>query len=132
MADVKGDLAGLSQAAVMSDKLRNRLKLLGIEHSWKPGANPVVFWDIYGQNGHPLRTTISEMGPILLARLMELNEVQSGVLNVVFRVADQEGPPAFREDTIDMDIPDEVTSPLCAAAGGGANVTVNAVLGSTP
>ncbi len=91
LADVKGDLAGLSQPAVLGDKLRNRLKLLGIEHSWKPGANPVVFWDIYGKNGHPLRTTISEMGPILLARLMELNEVQSGVLNVVFRVADEEG-----------------------------------------
>ena len=91
LADVKGDLAGLSQSAVMSDKLRNRLKLLGIEDQWKPGANPVVFWDIYGQNGHPLRTTISEMGPILLSRLMELNEVQAGVLNVVFRVADEEG-----------------------------------------
>ena len=91
LADVKGDLAGLSQSAVMSDKLRNRLKLLGIEDQWKPGANPVVFWDIYGQNGHPLRTTISEMGPILLSRLMELNEVQSGVLNIVFRVADEEG-----------------------------------------
>jgi DNA helicase HerA-like ATPase len=91
LSDVKGDLAGLSQPAVLGDKLRNRLKLLGIESTWKPGANPVVFWDIYGKNGHPLRTTISEMGPILLARLLELNEVQSGVLNVVFRVADQEG-----------------------------------------
>ncbi|MCP5474118.1 MAG: DUF853 family protein [Rhodanobacteraceae bacterium] len=91
LADVKGDLAGLSQAAVLGDKLRNRLKMLGIEDSWKPGANPVVFWDIYGKNGHPLRTTITEMGPILLARLMDLNDVQSGVLNVVFRVADQEG-----------------------------------------
>ncbi len=91
LADVKGDLAGLSQSAVISDKLRNRLKLLGIEDQWKPGANPVVFWDIYGQNGHPLRTTISEMGPILLSRLMELNEVQAGVLNIVFRVADEEG-----------------------------------------
>jgi uncharacterized protein len=91
LADVKGDLAGLSQAAVLGDKLRNRLKMLGIEDSWQPGANPVVFWDIYGKNGHPLRTTITEMGPILLARLMDLNEVQSGVLNVVFRVADQEG-----------------------------------------
>jgi len=91
LADVKGDLAGLSQAAVISDKLRNRLKLLGIENTWQAGANPVVFWDIYGKNGHPLRTTVSEMGPLLLARLLELNEVQSGVLNVVFRVADQEG-----------------------------------------
>jgi uncharacterized protein len=91
LADVKGDLAGLSQAAVLGDKLRNRLKLLGIENRWKADANPVVFWDIHGQNGHPLRTTISEMGPILLARLLELNEVQSGVLNIAFRVADEEG-----------------------------------------
>lgn len=91
LADVKGDLAGLSQPATLSDKLRNRLKLLGIEQSWQAGANPVVCWDIYGQNGHPLRTTISEMGPILLARLLELNEVQEGVLNIAFRVADEEG-----------------------------------------
>jgi DNA helicase HerA-like ATPase len=91
VADVKGDLAGLSQAAVLTDKLRNRLKLLGIEQRWTADANPVVFWDLFGQNGHPLRTTISEMGPILLARLLELNEVQSGVLQIAFRVADDEG-----------------------------------------
>ena len=91
VADIKGDLAGLSQAAAPSDKLLNRLKLLGIENTWRPGANPVVCWDLYGVNGHPLRTTVSEMGPILLARLLELNEVQEGVLNVVFRVADDEG-----------------------------------------
>lgn len=91
LADVKGDLAGLSHAAQMSDKLGKRLDMLGIRDRWQPHANPVVFWDIYGQNGHPLRTTISEMGPILLARLLELNEIQQGVLNIVFRVADEEG-----------------------------------------
>lgn len=91
LADVKGDLAGLSQAAVRSDKLNNRLKMLGIEDSWKAEAHPVVFWDIYGVKGTPLRTTISEMGPLLLARLLELNEVQEGVLNIAFRVADDEG-----------------------------------------
>jgi DNA helicase HerA-like ATPase len=91
VADIKGDLAGLSQAAAPSDKLLNRLKLLGIENIWRPGANPVVCWDLYAVNGHPLRTTVSEMGPILMARLLELNEIQEGVLNIVFRVADDEG-----------------------------------------
>jgi uncharacterized protein len=90
MADVKGDLAGLSQASTMSDKLSNRLKLLGIEQ-YQATASPVVFWDIFGEKGHPLRSTISEMGPILLARVLELNDTQEGVLNVVFRVADEEG-----------------------------------------
>jgi uncharacterized protein len=90
MADVKGDLAGISQAANPSERLSNRLKLLGID-GFTPKASPVVFWDIFGQKGHPLRTTISEMGPILLARILDLNETQEGVLNVVFRFADDEG-----------------------------------------
>lgn len=92
MADVKGDLAGISQAAAVSDRLSNRLKLLGIDASaFKAKASPVVFWDIFGQKGHPLRTTISEMGPILLARILDLNETQEGVLNIVFRLADDQG-----------------------------------------
>jgi uncharacterized protein len=90
MADVKGDLAGMSQTAQSSERLSNRLKLLGI-NDFAPAASPVVFWDIFGQKGHPLRSTISEMGPILLARVLELNDTQAGVLNVVFRVADDEG-----------------------------------------
>jgi DNA helicase HerA-like ATPase len=91
LADVKGDLAGLSQAAAApGEKLQARIAKLGLS-DWKPEANPVVFWDIYGQKGHPVRTTISEMGPNLLTRLLELNEVQEGVLQVAFRVADDEG-----------------------------------------
>ena len=90
MADVKGDLAGMSQPAQVSEKLAKRLSLLAVE-GFTPLANPVVFWDIFGKNGHALRTTISEMGPILLARVLELNDTQEGVLNVVFRVADDEG-----------------------------------------
>jgi uncharacterized protein len=89
LADVKGDLAGLSQPAQASEKLTNRLKLLGISN-FMPAPNPTVFWDIYGQKGHALRTTISEMGPVLLARILELNDTQEGVLNIVFRVADEE------------------------------------------
>ncbi len=90
MADVKGDLAGMSQLAQVSEKLTKRLSLLAVE-GFKPAASPVVFWDIFGKSGHALRTTISEMGPILLARVLELNDTQEGVLNVVFRVADDEG-----------------------------------------
>ncbi|MBX3699400.1 MAG: DUF853 family protein [Dokdonella sp.] len=89
LADVKGDFAGLSQAGVASDKLKARVEKLGIE--WTPAANPVVFWDIYGKAGHPVRTTVSEMGPTLLARLLELNDTQSGVLEIVFKAADDNG-----------------------------------------
>ena len=89
LADVKGDLAGLAVAGVMSDKLQARIDKLGI--AWTPAANPVVFWDIFGKLGHPVRTTVSEMGPTLFARLLELNDIQSGVLEVVFKVADDNG-----------------------------------------
>ena len=89
MADVKGDLAGLAEAGVMSERLQQRIDKLGID--WTPAANPVVFWDIYGKLGHPVRTTISEMGPNLLGRLLELNDTQQGVLDVVFKAADDEG-----------------------------------------
>ncbi len=92
LADVKGDLAGLSQAAEtpISDWLKARLEKLGVE-DWQPQANPVVFWDLFGKLGHPVRTTVSEMGPTLLSRVMELSETQEGVLEIVFRLADDEG-----------------------------------------
>ena len=89
LADVKGDLAGLAQAGTMSEKLKSRIDKLGLE--WAPNANPVVFWDIYAKLGHPVRATISEMGPNLLGRLLELNDTQQGVLDVVFKAADDEG-----------------------------------------
>ncbi len=89
LADVKGDLAGLAQAGTMSDRLQARIDKLGIE--WSPHANPVVFWDIHGKLGHPVRATISEMGPTLLGRLLELNDTQQGVLEVVFKCADDDG-----------------------------------------
>ncbi|MBS0557288.1 MAG: DUF853 family protein [Proteobacteria bacterium] len=90
LADVKGDLAGLSQPAVVGDKLKARLDKLGL-NAFTPAANPVVFWDIYGKLGHAVRATVSEMGPTLFARLLELNDVQSGVLDVVFKAADDHG-----------------------------------------
>ncbi|MXP29331.1 DUF853 family protein [Porphyrobacter algicida] len=94
MADVKGDLAGIampgSSTAKNSDKLEARAKELGMD-DYAYSDNPVVFWDLFGEQGHPIRTTISEMGPQLLARLLDLNETQSGVLDIVFRYADEQG-----------------------------------------
>ena len=90
LADVKGDLAGLCQAGTTSEKLQARVVQIGVE-AYQNEANPVVFWDLYGQLGHPVRTTISEMGPALLSRVLELNDTQAGVLDIVFRLADEEG-----------------------------------------
>jgi len=91
LADAKGDLAGLSQAAAPAgDKLKARLDKLELA-GWQPGANPVVFWDLFGKLGHPVRATVSEMGPTLLGRILELNDTQQGVLEIVFRLADEQG-----------------------------------------
>src|SRR5512132_2669811 len=90
MADVKGDLAGLSQAGAASAKLAERLKQIGAEAPTF-AAMPVVFWDVFGEQGHPVRTTISDLGPLLLSRMLKLNEVQEGVLALVFKVADDNG-----------------------------------------
>ena len=94
VADVKGDLAGLAMAgsptAKMHDVFAARAKEIGYD-SWAYADTPVQFWDLFGEQGHPIRTTISEMGPLLLARLMDLNEVQEGVLTIAFTVADKEG-----------------------------------------
>ncbi|UXI66970.1 DUF853 domain-containing protein [Tahibacter amnicola] len=89
LADVKGDLAGLSQPGGGNEKVAARVTQLGVP--WQAAANPVVFWDIYGQLGHPVRTTVSEMGPHLLGRLMEVSDTQAGVLDIVFKLADDEG-----------------------------------------
>ncbi|NIF22572.1 helicase HerA-like C-terminal domain-containing protein [Candidatus Pantoea multigeneris] len=90
MADVKGDLSGVAAEGQSSEKLQARLAKIGVS-DWEPQKNPVVLWDIYGQQGHPLRATVSDLGPLLLARLLSLNEVQSGVLQIIFRVADDQG-----------------------------------------
>ena len=89
-ADIKGDLAGLSQAGASNPKLDARAVELGAE-DYRNAPCPTVFWDLLGRQGHPIRTTVSEMGPLLLARLLDLNETQEGVLTVAFRVADDEG-----------------------------------------
>jgi hypothetical protein len=90
MADVKGDLSGMGAAGVVTPKLEARLKDLGLE-GFQPYANPVAFWDVFGENGIPVRATISDMGPLLLARLLNLNETQGGVLQLVFKIADDQG-----------------------------------------
>ena len=94
VADVKGDLAGIAMAGSPTDKAHGALTARAAEIGMTDYAysdNPAVFWDLYGEQGHPVRTTISEMGPLLLARLMNLNETQEGVLSIAFRVADEQG-----------------------------------------
>ena len=88
-ADVKGDLSGISQVGTPNEKLVARATEMGL--TLTPRAAPTVFWDLYGQKGHPIRTTVSEIGPVLMARMLNLNDVQEGVLTVVFHVADKEG-----------------------------------------
>ena len=94
LADVKGDLSGIampgSPTFKHADKLEARAKELGIT-DYSYADNPVIFWDLYGEQGHPIRTTVSEMGPLLLSRLLDLNETQEGVLQIIFRYADENG-----------------------------------------
>ena len=89
MADVKGDLSGLAKAGGANPKVAERAKSLGVELAY--AACPVVFWDVFGENGHPVRATVSDMGPLLLSRLLGLNDTQEGVLNLVFKIADDGG-----------------------------------------
>ncbi|HET8819125.1 MAG TPA: helicase HerA-like domain-containing protein [Xanthomonadaceae bacterium] len=90
MADVKGDVAGLAVPGTTSEKLQARIAQIGIDGYTNEGS-PVLFWDLAGESGHPVRTTVSEVGPTLLARMLELNDTQSGVLDIVFRLADDRG-----------------------------------------
>lgn len=90
MADVKGDLSGMSQAGGGNPKVDARVKQLGLNH-FNPQSSPVMFWDVFGAKGHPVRTTAAEMGPLLLARMLNLNDVQGGVLNAIFKIADDKG-----------------------------------------
>ncbi|MDD2884738.1 MAG: DUF853 family protein, partial [Dechloromonas sp.] len=90
MADVKGDLSGVGAAGTVSPKLQKRIDELGLE-GYTNYANTVAFWDVFGQRGVPVRATVSDMGPLLLARLLNLNDTQSGVLQLVFKIADDQG-----------------------------------------
>lgn len=92
LADVKGDLSGLAKIGAPTGKVAERMAQLGLAaRGFANQAFPVCFWDVFGKSGHPLRTTVSEMGPLLLSRLLNLNEVQSGIMHLVFRIADDAG-----------------------------------------
>jgi len=90
MADVKGDVSGLALAGVTNEKIQQRVANIGIE-DYVNEANPVVFWDVFGKAGHPVRTTISEIGPSLLGRILEINDTQAGMLEIAFKLADDQG-----------------------------------------
>ena len=90
MADVKGDVAGLAMPGVSTEKIKQRVAEIGVEGYSNEGS-PVLFWDLYGKLGHPVRTTISEIGPTLLGRILELSDVQMGVLEIAFKLADDQG-----------------------------------------
>ncbi|WP_372573986.1 helicase HerA-like domain-containing protein [Ruegeria jejuensis] len=96
LADVKGDLSGLAKSGRADHKLHqaftDRAAQIGFD-DYSYGASPVTFWDLFGKQGHPVRTTVSEMGPLLLSRLLELTEAQEGILNIAFRLSDEEGLP---------------------------------------
>ena len=88
-SDIKGDLSGIAMPGVAKDAFTTRAKQLGFDY--QPDEFPVVFWDLFGDQGHPVRATVSEMGPLLISRMMDLNETQEGVLNIAFRIADERG-----------------------------------------
>ena len=90
-ADIKGDLSGIAEMGEAKDALVERAAGMGFKY--EVDQFPVIFWDLFGEQGHPIRATVTEMGPLLLARLLDLNEVQEGVLNVAFKIADDEGLP---------------------------------------
>ncbi|MEO5867954.1 MAG: helicase HerA-like domain-containing protein, partial [Sphingomonas sp.] len=119
VADVKGDLSGLAMAgsptAKMHDTFAARAKEIGFT-DWAYADNPVQFWDLFGEQGHPIRTTVSEMGPLLLSRLMDLNEVQEGVLTIAFTVAD-------KDDLLLLDL-DDLQATLADVANRADELTV--------
>jgi len=87
VADVKSDLSGISKPAEPSEKLSARLAKIGVT-DWQPSENPTIFWDVFGEKGHPVRATISDMGSLLLSRLLNLNEIQTGILQIIFKIAE--------------------------------------------
>jgi uncharacterized protein len=92
-ADIKGDLSGIAMTGEAKEDFVTRASEMGL--TYQPDKFPTVFWDVFGEHGHPVRATVSEMGPILLSRIMDLNDTQEGVLNVAFRVADEQGLPVL-------------------------------------
>jgi len=128
LADVKGDLAGLSQPGTASDVFAKRAKDIGFD-DWSFEKFPTIFWDLFGREGHPVRTTISEMGPLLLSRILDLNDIQEGVLNVAFKYADDNGLllldlKDLRALLVEVD---QQSATISATYGNIASATIGAV-----
>ncbi|PLW77010.1 helicase HerA-like C-terminal domain-containing protein [Cohaesibacter celericrescens] len=128
-ADVKGDLSGLAVAGEPKDFLAKRAEKIGFADEYEYGSVPTVFWDLFGEQGHPVRTTITDMGPLLLARLLGLNDTQEGVLNIAFKLADDEGMllldlKDLRSLLINMD---ERRKELSAAYGNISSSSIGAI-----
>ena len=126
-ADVKGDLAGVSQPGDSKPAFVKRSQDLGVTYT--PDRFPVVFWDLFGEQGHPIRATIAEMGPLLMARLLELNDTQEGVLNIVFRVADEQGLALLdlKDLRATLQFVSEHASDLTTKYGNVAPATIGAI-----
>jgi uncharacterized protein len=128
-ADVKGDLSGISAMGQARDAFVSRARDMGIDY--KPDSFPVTFWDLLGQQGHPIRATVLEMGPLLMARLLELNDTQEGVLNIAFRIADEQQLPLI--DMKDLRLllnemtKDDGLKPLAMQYGNVADATVGSI-----
>ena len=91
LSDIKGDLSGMCKLGEEKESITKRVSELGMREDFSFKAYPTVFWDIFGKKGLPLRTTISEFGPMLLAKLLDLNQIQTDILNIIFKIADDEG-----------------------------------------
>jgi hypothetical protein len=92
LADVKGDLSGLARSGAPNDKIQQRISQLNLQH-YNPRAYSTLLWDLFGRRGHPIRATVSDMGPMLLANLLELNETQTGIMFAAFKIADDRDVP---------------------------------------
>src|SRR6202051_1990438 len=131
-ADIKGDLSGIAEAGEAKDFIVKRATEMGL--AFQPDQFSTVFWDVFGEQGHPVRATVTEMGPLLLSRMLDLNDVQEGVLNVAFRVADENGLTLIDmkdlRSLLDAIVPDpgkkgddDPLAPIRKAAQGFGNVT---------
>ena len=128
-ADIKGDLSGISQAGQSIDFLDERAKLVGLD-PYTHDAAPTMFWDVFGEQGHPIRTTITEMGPLMLSRLMGLTGAQEGALNIAFKIADEEGLALLDLKDLRALLKDltERGKQLTTEYGNVTSVTVGAIL----
>ena len=127
-ADVKGDLSGISRAGQPKPKVEERAAELGVT-DFAYQAAPVIFWDVFGQQGHPVRATVAEMGPLLLARMLELNDTQEGVLNIAFKLADDQGLLLldFKDLTAMLQSVAESADQLTTAYGNVSKATIGTI-----